>query len=224
MRDSTSLPLATEAQPKVQAAGDARQTSASNARVVREPLELDRADGALIRSTKFALLVVAGVAVMTASAKTQIPFWPVPMTLHTLAVMAFAIVFGPRVAVSIFAAYLAAGAIGLPVFANTPARGIGLAYMVGPTGGYLVGYLIASWLVGVLAAGRGTLGRAGAMLVGLIPIYGLGIAWLATFVPVSALLAAGFTPFILGDLVKIGVVAAVIMVLPASLLRFLGPR
>jgi biotin transport system substrate-specific component len=87
-----------------------------------------------------------------------------------------------------------------------------------------VGYLIASWLVGVLAAGRGTLGRAGAMLVGLIPIYGLGIAWLATFVPVSALLAAGFTPFILGDLVKIGVVAAVIMVLPASLLRFLGPR
>src|SRR5690606_33710100 len=114
-----------------------------NATAVKEPLELDRADGALIRSTKFALLVVAGVAVMTASAKTQIPFWPVPMTLHTLAVMAFAVVFGPRVAVSIFAAYLAAGAIGLPVFANSPARGIGLAYMVGPTGGYLVGYLIA---------------------------------------------------------------------------------
>lgn len=224
MRDSTSLPLDAEAKAKVQAAGEAGQAFALNATAVTGPVELDHADGILVRATKFALLVVAGVAVMTASAKTQIPFWPVPMTLHTLAVMAFAVLFGPRMAVSIFAAYLAAGALGLPVFSGTPARGIGIAYMVGPTGGYLVGYLIASWLVGVLAAGRGTLGRAGAMLVGLIPVYGLGIAWLATFVPAPALLAAGFAPFILGDLVKIGVVAAVIVVLPASLLRFLGPR
>lgn len=223
MRDSTSLPLDAEAQPKVRPA-DARQSSALNAAAATGPVELDRADGTLLRSIKFALLLVAGVAVMTVSAKTQIPFWPVPMTLHTLAVMAFAVLFGPRVAVAIFAAYLAAGAIGLPVFSGTPARGIGLAYMAGPTGGYLAGYLIASWLVGALAAGRGTLGRAGAMLVGLIPVYGLGIAWLATFVPASALLAAGFTPFILGDLVKIGVVAAATIVLPASLVRFLGSR
>ncbi len=154
------------------------------------------------------LTLVAGVLLMTLAAKTQIPFWPVPMTLHTLAVMAFAVALGPRMATAIFVAYLAAGATGLPVFSGTPERGVGLAYMVGPTGGYLLGYLLASTLVGALAAGRGTLGRIGAMLVGLVPIYGLGVAWLIVFVPVSQALALGFTPFIIGDLVKVALVAA----------------
>lgn len=153
-------------------------------------------------------IVIAGVLLMTLAAKTQIPFWPVPMTLHTLAVMAFAVALGPRMATAIFVAYLAAGATGLPVFSGTPERGIGLAYMVGPTGGYLLGYLLACPLVGALAAGRGTLGRLGAMLVGLVPIYGLGVAWLIVFVPVSQSIALGFTPFIVGDLVKVALVAA----------------
>lgn len=153
------------------------------------------------------LVVVAGVAVMTLAAKTQIPFWPVPMTLHTLAMMAFAVALGPRMATAIFAAYLAAGAAGLPVFSGTPERGIGLAYMVGPTGGYLLGYFLACPLVGKLAAGRGTLGRFGAMLAGLVPIYGFGMAWLFVFVPYYEVVALGFMPFILGDLVKIAIVA-----------------
>ena len=167
-------------------------------------------------------IVIAGVLLMTLAAKTQIPFWPVPMTLHTLAVMAFAVALGPRMATAIFAAYLAAGATGLPVFSGSPERGIGLAYMVGPTGGYLLGYLLASWLVGALAAGRGTLGRIGAMLVGLIPIYGLGVAWLAVFVPVSQSIALGFTPFIIGDLVKIALVAAGAGLVTAMLRRRAG--
>ena len=153
------------------------------------------------------LVMIAGVAIMTAAAKTQVPFWPVPMTLHTLAMMAFAVALGPRMATAIFVAYLAAGAAGLPVFSNTPERGIGLAYMVGPTGGYLLGYLLACPLVGKLAAGRGTLGRIGAMLAGLVPIYGFGMAWLFVFVPYYQVVALGFTPFILGDLVKIAIVA-----------------
>lgn len=154
------------------------------------------------------LILVAGVVLMTLAAKTQIPFWPVPMTLHTLAVMAFAVALGPRMATAIFVAYLAAGATGLPVFSGSPERGIGLAYMVGPTGGYLLGYLLACPLVGTLAAGRGTLARLGAMLAGLVPIYGLGMAWLIVFVPVSQAVAVGFTPFIVGDLVKVALVAA----------------
>ncbi len=153
------------------------------------------------------LVLIAGVALMTLAAKTQIPFWPVPMTLHTLAVMAFAVALGPRMATAIMVAYLAAGAAGLPVFSNAPERGVGLAYMVGPTGGYLLGYLLACPLVGALASGRGTVGRLGAMLVGLVPIYGFGLVWLATFVPSSEVVVLGFTPFILGDLVKVALVA-----------------
>ncbi|WP_157020076.1 biotin transporter BioY [Mesorhizobium xinjiangense] len=166
-----------------------------------------------------ALTIIAGTALMALAAKVQIPFWPVPMTLHTMAVMGSAVAFGPRIAVPIFLAYLAAGAVGLPVFSGSPERGIGLAYMVGPTGGYLLGYLIASWLVGMLAAGKGTLGRVGAMLAGMVPIYAIGMAWLAVYVPVGQLLAVGLLPFLLGDLVKIGVVAAASTIFPSSFAR-----
>ena len=180
------------------------------------------AENRFVPTAQTVLIIVAGTALMTLAAKVQIPFWPVPMTLHTMAVMTFAVAFGPRIAVSIFLAYLAAGAVGLPVFSGSPERGIGLVYMVGPTGGYLLGYLIASWMVGTLAAGRGTFGRVGAMLAGMVPIYAIGMAWLAAYVPAGQLLAVGVLPFLLGDLVKIGVVAAVGMVLPASFARLRG--
>lgn len=150
-----------------------------------------------------ALVVLGAAALIALSAKVQVPFWPVPMTLHTLAVLLLAAALGPRLGVAAMAAYLAAGAMGLPVFSGTPERGIGLAYMAGPTGGYLAGFLIAAGLTGWLSQGRGTLARMGAMLAGLAVVYACGLAWLATFVPAPKLLAAGFTPFILGDLVKI---------------------
>ncbi|MQB42057.1 biotin transporter BioY [Rhizobium sp. ICMP 5592] len=171
-----------------------------------------------------ALTIIAGAALMTIAAKTQIPFWPVPMTLHTLAVMALAIAFGPRIAVAIFFAYLVAGAAGLPVFSGSPERGIGLAYMAGPTGGYLAGYLVASWLVGTLALGRGLVGRTGAMLAGLVIVYALGLAWLAAYVPLDRLLSVGVIPFLLGDLVKIGLVAAGGATLPAVFTQLRGQR
>ncbi len=160
-----------------------------------------------VRFARTLLTVLAGAALVTLAAKTQIPFWPVPMTLHTLAVMALAVAFGPRVAVSILLTYLASGAAGLPVFSGSPERGVGLAYMAGPTGGYLLGYLAAAGAVGVLARGAGFLGRVGAMLVGLALVYLFGVAWLAVFVPVDKLLAVGVAPFLLGDFLKVGVVA-----------------
>lgn len=161
-----------------------------------------------------ALMIVAGVALMTLAAKTQVPFWPVPMTLHTLAVMGFAVALGPRMACGIFIAYLATGAAGLPVFSGSPERGIGLAYMIGPTGGYLAGFLLASWLTGWLAQNGTLLRRVFAMLAGLVVVYACGMTWLVAFVPAAKALSVGVAPFILGDLVKIGVVAAASMLLP----------
>ncbi|MBX9596167.1 MAG: biotin transporter BioY [Roseomonas sp.] len=154
------------------------------------------------------IVLLAGVALMTLAARMQIPFWPVPMTLQTMAVLGFAILAGPRMATAIMAAYLMAGATGLPVFAGSPERGVGLLYMAGPTGGYLAGFLVASWLTGTLAEGRGLLGRCLALLAGVVAIYGLGVAWLAFFVPADKLLAIGVLPFLLGEATKIGLLIA----------------
>jgi biotin transport system substrate-specific component len=167
-----------------------------------------------------ALIALFAAIVITLSAKFQIPFWPVPMTLHTLAVFLTAALLGPRIGVAAMVLYLGAGAMGWPVFANSPERGIGLAYMVGPTGGYLLGYLAASAIVGYLAAGWGLIRRLLVMLIALGVVYALGVAWLARFVPNDALLASGVTPFLLGDILK--VVAAALMT--TGLRRLAGGR
>lgn len=171
---------------------------------------------------RIAAVVILGVALITLCAKIRVPSWPVPMTLHTLAVMTIAIAVGPRLATATFLAYLAIGAAGLPVFSGTPERGIGLAYMVGPTGGYLLGYLAASWITGTLALGRGTLGRTAAMLAGLAVTYAVGLPWLGIYVPADNILPFGFTPFILGDLINIAMVALGALFIPPRLLGKIG--
>lgn len=155
-------------------------------------------------------VALCGAALITLGAKVQIPFWPVPMTLHTLAVFFVAAAFGPRMGVAAMVTYLGAGAMGLPVFSGSPERGIGLPYMVGPTGGYLIGYLLSAALIGWQAQGRGWIGQALAMLAGLAVVYALGLAWLTHFAPLSGLIAAGFIPFILGDLVKIALASGLV--------------
>ena len=158
------------------------------------------------------LALIAGVALLTLSAKIRIPLGPVPITLQTFAVLALATTLGPRLAVATMLAYLGAGAAGLPVFAGTPERGIGLAYMMGPTAGYLAGFLVATVVTSRVAEGRGLLGRTGAMLAGVAAIYGLGLSWLALYVPADKLLAFGFTPFIIGDLVEAALAAGLTLV------------
>lgn len=148
-------------------------------------------------------LALGGAALITLGAKVQIPFWPVPMTLHTLSVFLVAAALGPRLALAAMATYLAAGAMGFPVFSGSPERGIGLAYLAGPTGGYLLGYLLAAGLIGWFAPRTGWLGHALSMLAGLAIVYAAGLTWLATFVSGAELIAAGFTPFIIGDLIKV---------------------
>src|SRR5712672_4648101 len=86
-----------------------------------------------------AILVATGLLLLTLSAKIQIPLWPVPMTMQTYVILVIAMAYGTRLGVATVVAYLLAGAVGLPVFAGTPEKGIGVPYMLGPTGGYLVG-------------------------------------------------------------------------------------
>ena len=127
-------------------------------------------------------LVVAGVAALWISAKTQIASEPVPVTLQVLVVSVIGAAYGPRMAAATLGAYLLAGAAGQPVFAGTPQKGIGLAYMMGPTGGYLLGFWLQATLIGALAA-RGwdrSMGRmALAMVLGLVALYVPGVIWLS---------------------------------------------
>ncbi|HMN87940.1 MAG TPA: biotin transporter BioY [Bauldia sp.] len=164
-------------------------------------------------------LVLAGTAVIAISAKIKVPFFPVPMTLQTLAIMAIAATYGSRLAVVTVLAYLVEGLVGLPVFTNTPPAGAGPAYFLGPTGGFLAGFVAMAAIVGIAADrgfGRSTVKLAGALLAGEVVMMALGFAWLAWFATLSSgatglgagtALAAGVTPFVLGDLLKIALVA-----------------
>jgi biotin transport system substrate-specific component len=155
---------------------------------------------------RLGLLVLAGTALLTLSAKTQVPFWPVPMTLQTAVVMLLGVSLGWRLAAASVLLYLAQGMMGLPVFAGPLA---GPAYFAGPTGGYLLGFVAGAVVAGFAAErSRGIVG----LLLGLVgataAIYLCGVAWLATFTGLSGALQAGVLPFLLGDAVKIGLVAA----------------
>jgi biotin transport system substrate-specific component len=157
------------------------------------------------------VIAILGTALLTVSAKVKVPMWPVPMTMQPFVVLGLGLVLGSRLAVATVLLYLAEGATGLPVFTDTPDKGIGLAYMVGPTGGYLVGFPLAAALTGWLAD-RGWDRQAGtaflAALGGLALIYIPGILWLGTVIGWSKpVLAIGFWPFVLGDLTKAAVIA-----------------
>lgn len=174
------------------------------------------------KAARTAAIIIAGVALITLCAKLRIPFWPVPLTLYTLAVMGIAVATCPRMATATFFTFLAVGAAGLPVFSGSPERGVGFAYLMGPTGGYLLGYLVASWLTGRLAEGRQMFGRTVAMLAGLAVTYAVGLPWLGLYIPAKDVIPLGFTPFILGDLINIAMVAVGSAMIPARLLGRIG--
>jgi biotin transport system substrate-specific component len=160
------------------------------------------------------LLAIVGTALLWLSAKIQVPFWPVPMTMQTFVVLTLGMALGWRLAGATLLLYLAEGAIGLPVFAGTPEKGIGLAYMLGGTGGYLIGFLIATVVCGYLAErgwDRRVITTVSAMLIGNILIYVPGLLWLGTvFGWDKPILDWGLTPFILGDVTKLALAAIVL--------------
>jgi biotin transport system substrate-specific component len=167
--------------------------------------------------------IVLGVGLLTLSAKIQVPFWPVPMTLQTLAVLTLGMICGPWLAVAAVVAYLLLGAVGLPVFAGTPERGIGLAYMMGPTAGFLAGFLLAALLAGVLAErGWGSTFRscAAAMVLGHAVIVLAGVAWLAVLMGARRAIDVGLLPFVIPGLAKSALGAVCVPLLWSTL----GPR
>lgn len=158
----------------------------------------------LIRTGVLALL---GSALLAVSAKVQVPFWPVPMTMQALVVLLIGAHGGVRVAGATVLAYLLEGAAGLPVFST----GAGLAYMAGRTGGYLLGFLVAA-LVSAFAFekgfGKSLFGVAAIFIVADALILGLGFAWLSTLIGAEKALAVGVMPFLPAEALKVALATA----------------
>ena len=163
---------------------------------------------------RFAALAVAGALAMTLSAKAQVPFYPVPLTLQTLVLLLLGATLGWRIAVASIALYMLEGVLGLPVFAFTPEKGIGLAYMAGPTGGFLASYLPAVFLIGWFAesgAARSVLKLAAVMVVAEIIVFSMGFGWLSGFIGAPKAWAFGVAPFLLPDAIKVALAATLVV-------------
>lgn len=182
-----------------------------------------RAEGTALW-VKRAVLVIAGVAALAIAAKIKVPLppSPVPVTLGTFAVLSIGAAYGPRLGLATILGYMLVGALGFDVFAGSSAEKNGLAYMMGGTGGYLVGYVLATLALGMAArAGwdRRVIGMAAAMLIGNVLIYAAGLGWLYTLVAGGLFdattfasawdqtLAWGVTPFLIGDAMKLALAA-----------------
>jgi biotin transport system substrate-specific component len=177
---------------------------------------------ARLRLVRAAMLAIGGTLLLAASAKVQVPFYPVPMTLQTLAVLAIGAAYGARLAAATLALYLAEGFVGLPVFAGALA---GPGYMAGPTGGYLVGFVVAAALIGALAErgwDRAWPSLIGAMAIGHLAIFAFGFAWLASLIGAERAWAAGVAPFYAATLVKTLLAAALVGAAWSGLARLRG--
>lgn len=175
-----------------------------------------------LRFVWIAFLTLAGIALITVSAKIQVPFWPVPMTLQTLAIMTIFATFGMRLGLATILGYLAVGFAGLPVFAGPIA---GPLYFAGPTAGFLAGFVIAAVIVGYAADkgwGKSAFKMFGAMLIADVAIFALGFAWLGfmfvsqnTGTTLGAVTAFkfGVQPYIIADLVKMAIASGLIAAL-----------
>ena len=153
---------------------------------------------------KYILITFIGSILLTISAKIKIPFYPVPMTMQTFVVLFLGISFGYKIGLATVGLYLLEGIIGLPVFSNSPEKGIGLVYFMGPTMGYLVGFLVATFLAGYLNFKTNIIIIFFKLILSVSAIYILGILWLGNLIgwdkPVIQL---GASPFLLAELFKI---------------------
>ena len=158
-----------------------------------------------------AAMVLVGSLLLAVSAKVQVPFWPVPMTMQTLVVLMIGAHAGKRIAGATVLAYLLEGAAGLPVFST----GAGLAFMVGPTGGYLLGFLASTMIVS-LAVERGFTQRLpfalAVFIVSDLTILALGVAWLSTLIGFDKAVMVGAVPFLPAEALKIALATASLFV------------
>ena len=152
---------------------------------------------------KVILIAVLGTLLLTISAKIKIPFYPIPMTMQTFIVLFLGIVLGPRIGLLTVSLYLFEGIFGLPVFAGTPEKGIGLIYFTGPTMGYLIGFLVAVYFAGSFKYDKGIINTFLKLIFSISFVYILGMIWLGTLIgwdkPIFKL---GAQPFLLAELFK----------------------
>ena len=157
-----------------------------------------------IKIAKSLLIIFLGSIALAISAKTKIPFYPVPMTMQTFVVMLLGISFGYKIGLATIFLYLLEGIIGLPVFSNSPERGVGLTYFTGPTMGYLIGFISAFFLASLVKKDDNYLLIFSKLIIAVSTIYFLGVLWLGTLIgwdkPIFEL---GVMPFLLAEIFKI---------------------
>ncbi len=153
---------------------------------------------------KLILITIIGSVLITISAKIKIPFYPVPMTMQTFVILLIGITLGYRIGLATVTLYLLEGIFGLPVFASSPEKGIGIVYFIGPTMGYLIGFLVAVYFSGLFKYDKGPINTFLKLIFSVSFIYILGIIWLGTLIgwdkPIFKL---GVQPFLLAELFKI---------------------
>jgi biotin transport system substrate-specific component len=166
---------------------------------------------------KRAVLVVLGVAALAVAAKIRVPFWPVPVTMQTFVVLTLGAAYGTRLGVATVLGYLLVGALGFDVFTSSSAEAYGLIYMMGGTGGYLLGFAVAAGVLGELARrgwDRSIAWMAAAMLIGNAIIYVPGVLWLGHLYAESkgwaTVLDWGLWPFLAGDALKLALAALIL--------------
>jgi biotin transport system substrate-specific component len=167
----------------------------------------------LPRLARPALLTLAGVGLLYLGGRAQVPLWPVPLTLQDMVVLLLAMAGGPWLGLASVGGYLALGLAGLPVFAGTPERGLGLAYMSGPMGGYLAGFGVAAAVVGHgtrLGWDRSLRGALAAGAAGMAAIHLCGLLRLAALLGWAEAWTDGVLPFLVPAIVKGGVVAVAV--------------
>ena len=172
---------------------------------------------------KSLIVIFLGSLLLTLSAKVKIPFYPVPMTMQTFVVLFLGISFGYKIGLATIGLYLVEGIIGLPVFSNSPEKGVGLVYFTGPTMGYLIGFLPAVFLTGYLKLDDWMKKENGSVKVFFInliklfisvsTIYFLGLYWLSNLIGFEKALLFGLKPFWLAELFKILLLAFLIPII-----------
>jgi len=156
------------------------------------------------KALKIFALVFLGTMALTLSAKLKIPFYPVPMTMQTFVVLFLGLAFGYKIGLATVGVYLLEGIIGIPVFSNSPEKGVGLVYFTGPTMGYLIGFLFAVFFAGYLNLKNNIIIVFSKLIFSVSAIYLFGALWLGTLIGWDKpILELGVTPFLLAELFKI---------------------
>ena len=157
---------------------------------------------------KYLLIIFLGSILLTISSKIKIPFYPVPMTMQTFVVLFLGMSFGYKIGLATVSLYLLEGIIGLPVFSNSPEKGVGIIYFTGPTMGYLIGFLFATFLAGYFNFKVNVFYTFLKLIISVSVIYILGIFWLGNLIGWDKpIIQLGVTPFLLAELFKISILA-----------------